>query len=131
MVYHLSPVDMEDSSDGTAICVLHHACELITLNDGFGLGELSEEGLESVFKFVRKYLVSNSRKTSEIEQLTDVMNILIERSNPWLNFCLDELKPQSFCVRCGSNRHTTKNHGKNLSDFDKKVNELFFLNLTR
>ena len=62
--------------------VLHHSADLITLNDGYGFGNLSEEGLEANNKDIRNYLKLLSRKTSHLEQLTDVMSRLLERSYP-------------------------------------------------
>ena len=59
--------------------VLHHSEELIILNNGWSIGELSEEGLEANNKFIRKYLEERSRKTSPVDQLTDVMSRLLEK----------------------------------------------------
>ena len=62
--------------------VLHHSADLITLNDGYGFGNLLEESLEANNKDIRNYLKLLSRKTSHLEQLTDVMSRLLERSYP-------------------------------------------------
>ena len=59
--------------------VLHHSEELIILNNGWSIGELSEEGLEANNKFIRKYLEERSRKTSPVDQLTDVMSRLLAK----------------------------------------------------
>ena len=61
--------------------VLHHSADLITLNDGYGQGNLSEEGLEANNKDIRNYLKLLSRKTAHLEQLIDVMSRLLERSD--------------------------------------------------
>ena len=53
--------------------VLHHSAELIYLNEGWSLGALSEEPLESNNKFVRLYLEQYPRKSSPYLQLTDTM----------------------------------------------------------
>ena len=62
--------------------LIHHATELIMLNDGYGLGELSEEGLEAANKHIRKFLETHARKTSPQDQMVDVMSRLLERSHP-------------------------------------------------
>ena len=62
--------------------LLHHSAELIQHNSGWALGELSEEAPESNNKFIRNYMETHSRKTSPTDQITDVMNRLLERSNP-------------------------------------------------
>ena len=59
---------------------LHHSAELITQNDGHGLGSFSEECLETNNKDIRNYLQFLSRKTDPLNQISDVMARLIERS---------------------------------------------------
>ena len=61
---------------------LQHSAELISVNDGYGLGNLSEECLEANNKDIRNYLQFLSRKTDPVHQLTDVMARLLERSDP-------------------------------------------------
>ena len=63
---------------------LHHSLELISLNDGYGLKNLSEECLESNNKDIRNYLQFLSRKTSPVVQFTDVMSRLLECSDSWI-----------------------------------------------
>ena len=111
--------------------LLHHAPELILLNDGFGLGEVSEEGLEASFKYIKKYLKQRSRKTSEIDQLTDIFNRLTERSTPLINHRLQRVRPKSHCIQCGSNRHTLRSHPHTLGQYDVIANELIRLNVSR
>ena len=60
--------------------LIHHAPELVARNSGFGLGDLSEEGLEATNKLIRKFAVSRARQTDPLLQLTDVMNRLLELS---------------------------------------------------
>ena len=64
--------------------VLHHSYELVIQNDGYSLGALSEEALESNNKFIRRYAELLSRKTSPLDQLTDVMARLLEKSDPYI-----------------------------------------------
>ena len=53
--------------------LLHHSSELIHLKEGWSLGTLSEEALESINKYVRRYLEQYAWTTSPILQLTDAM----------------------------------------------------------
>ena len=95
--------------------LLHHSSELISLNDGYALGALSEEGLEATNKFIRRYLELLSRKTSPVDQLTDVMSRLLERSHPSItsNTCLIKKPKKSIiCLHCDSKDHKTSQHGK-------------------
>ena len=64
---------------------LHHSPELISLHDGYGLGSLSEECLEANNKDIRNYIQFLSRKRDPVDQLTDVMVRLLERSDPAIN----------------------------------------------
>ena len=64
--------------------VLHHSLELIMLNEGRGLGDLSEEALEANNKYVRRYSELLSRKASLNQHLEDVMERLLERSDPFV-----------------------------------------------
>ena len=74
-------------------------------------GALSEEGLEAANKHIRQYLELFFRKTCPISQLTDVMNRLLEHSNPIVlhqkEFILQKKRKDIVCLECGSLRHTT------------------------
>ena len=61
---------------------VHHSTELIGLNDGYSLGSLSEEGLEAANKHIRVYLETHARKTTNHDQIFDVMSRLLKRSHP-------------------------------------------------
>ena len=104
--------------------VLHHSNELIQKNNNTGLGELSEEALEAN-KYVRRYLELHSRKNSPINQHTDVMNLLLERSHPKI---VDKynIRPSVFCNTCGSKKHSTKKHDKAVAydDYDLTVHDI-------
>ena len=63
---------------------LSHSADLIELNNGYGLGELSEEALEANNKYIRIYASTRARKTSADDQCQDVMARLLERSDPFL-----------------------------------------------
>ena len=93
--------------------LLHHSAELIQLNNGYGLGLLSEEGLEATNKHIRRYLELLSRKTCPIQQLTDVMHRLLERSNPMIihrKEMMNKKCKELVCLECGSHHHSTRGH---------------------
>ena len=97
--------------------LLHQSPELIALNDGYALGFLSEEGLEATNKFIRRYLELLPRKTSPVDQMTDVMSRLLERSHPSItsNKCLlKKSKSNTICLHCDSTVHKTAQHDKNI-----------------
>lgn len=91
---------------------VHHSTELMILNGGYGLGALSEEGLESNNKDIRNYLETHSRKTSPVNQLMDVMNRLLERSDPLIAHRVHSDHIMRRCKVCGSHEHTVRSHGR-------------------
>ena len=91
---------------------VHHSTELMILNGGYGLGSLSEEGLEANNKDIRNYLESHGRKTSSIDQLTDVMIRLLERSDPVIAQRVHSDHVMRRCKLCGSCEHTVRSHGR-------------------
>ena len=91
---------------------LHHGVELISRNDGYGLGSLSEECLESNNKDIRNYLQFLSRKTSPIAQMTDVMSRLLERSDPRILQLVSKSQPRKYCTECGATDHTIRSHSR-------------------
>ncbi|KAI6659635.1 hypothetical protein LOD99_14558 [Oopsacas minuta] len=65
--------------------LLAHAPEIISMfNDGHGLENLSEEGLEASNKYIRRYRDRLARKFSFEENLKDVFVRLISHSDPML-----------------------------------------------
>ena len=99
--------------------VLHHSPELIALNGGYALGALSEEGLEASNKFIRRFLELLSRKTSPVDQMTDVISRLLERSHPSVtsNRCFikkTKSKRKTICLHCDSGDHKTFQHDKKI-----------------
>ena len=62
--------------------ILAHGWEVIQLNQGFGLGDLSEEGLEALNKLIREMRCHGSRKDSTVNNFTDTFNHLWDRSRP-------------------------------------------------
>ena len=99
---------------------LHHSVELIGLNDGHGLGALSEECLEANNKDIRNYLQFLSRKISPIAQLTDVMSRLLERSDPVISQLSARVHRKKYCTECGATDHTIRSHAR-LFNLPKKL----------
>ncbi|KAI6647514.1 hypothetical protein LOD99_8779 [Oopsacas minuta] len=65
--------------------LLAHAASIISdYNDGYGLEQLSEEGLESSNKLLRRFRERLSRKFSFEENLKDVFSRIICQSDPIL-----------------------------------------------
>ena len=62
--------------------VLAHSWEVVRANDSFGLGGLSEEGLEALNKNIREIRDSGARKDSTLHNMTDTYNHLWDRSRP-------------------------------------------------
>ena len=109
-----------------------YALDLVAMNGGRGLGELSEEALEGNNKYIRQFLEQNSRKTSPNDQLIDVMGCLLERSDPYLlERKLSYQQKQSSCTTCDSKKHSTKCHVKatTLDEYDELVNNILKLSL--
>ena len=73
---------------------------------------LSEEGLEANNKDIRNYLESFCRKTDPLEQLTDVMYRLLERSDPVVLKSISRQRSRKKCTECGSREHTIRSHAR-------------------
>ena len=86
--------------------VRHHSTELIGLNDGYSLGTLSEEGLEAVNKHIHVYLKTHARKTTNHDQIFDVMSSLLERSHPDVLKNKLQFKKPLKCLECGAKTHS-------------------------
>ena len=110
--------------------VLHHSYELIIQNNGYSLGSLSEEALEANNKYIRRYAEMFSRKTSPLDQITDVMSRLLEKSDPYIIKQQMNFRPQKrSCIERGSTRHLSKRHGENADDsYDCVVKDILFKN---
>ena len=62
--------------------ILAHSWEVMELNNGFGLGDLSEEGLEALNKRIRSRREHGARKTSTLANFMDCYNHMWDRSRP-------------------------------------------------
>ena len=80
----------------TAHMVLGHSFQLIDLNDGYGLGQMSEQGLEGLNKLVRRFSERFARQKSLDANIADVIHRLQVLSNP----SLMAFKRKPFCRRC-------------------------------
>ena len=77
--------------------ILGHSWEVMTNNMSYGLGNVSEEGLESINKFIRHLRTRGARKTSTVHNFTDVFGHLWDRSRPILTAIerkISKKKPQ-------------------------------------
>ena len=62
--------------------ILAHSPEVIQLNNGYGLGDGSEEGLEALNKYIRSMREHGARKVNTESNFEDVFNHLWDRSRP-------------------------------------------------
>lgn len=86
--------------------VLAHSWELIQFNDGHGLGNLDESGLEACNKILRSIRKTLSRKISQDANLTDTLHRLWLASDPVVN--AERVKSKSFCKICQVRGHHTR-----------------------
>ena len=87
----------------TVHALLAHGWELISLNDGIGLGQYTEGGLENNNKFLRFYRRNLARKVSQSTNLEDCLTRLWLRSDPKMR----DAGPKANCSRCKSTGHFT------------------------
>ena len=84
--------------------LLAHSEERIRLNDGFGLGKFTEEGLEATHKDLRKVREILARKTCLKDNIRDVFKYLFTRSDPLVRTYRKVLE----CRMCGEKGHTIR-----------------------
>ena len=88
----------------TVHMVLGHIWQLIALNDGYGLGQMTEQGLEGMNKLIRRFSERFARHVSLEANMVDVMHRLQTLSNPLLM----TYQREKFCNRCKTrNDHWT------------------------
>ena len=83
--------------------LLGHSWELIAMNGNYGLGTLSEGGIEASNKFLRRYRIQLARKRSQHDNLTDCARRLWLDSDPVLNAILTNNLPT--CRKCQLKGH--------------------------
>ena len=86
--------------------LLAHSWELIDRNDDKGLKCFDESGLEANNKVLRSIRLNLSRKTSQTENLEDVINRLWLGSDPVVNNIRLQARP--FCKHCKEYGHSTR-----------------------
>jgi hypothetical protein len=84
--------------------VLAHTAERIRMNGMYGMGDLSEEGLETLHKLVRRFCKMLARKTNLLDNLTDVFAHLWIRSDPVIR----SKKKTLECTHCSGFGHTKR-----------------------
>ena len=101
------PVDlMWISVPPTLHKLLAHSWELIEMNDGRGLKCFDESGLEANNKILRSIRLKLARKTSQADNLDDVINRLWLGSDPKINHI--RLQAQPYCKHCSEYGHSTR-----------------------
>jgi hypothetical protein len=72
--------------------ILGHGWERVQMNHNMGLGDISEEGLEALNKFIRYFRERGARTTSTADNFLDTFNHLWQRSSPILHDLFREKK---------------------------------------
>ena len=88
----------------SAHIVLGHSAELIEQNDGKGLLNFTECGIEANNKFLRQYRMNYARKTCQFDNLSDCINRLWDKSDPMLLKVRERLQ----CAHCKEKGHTIR-----------------------
>ena len=83
-----------------------HLEEKIRANNGYGLKQYSEENLEALHKICRKYREELARKTSNEDNLRDVLRRLNFRSDPIIRAFEEKQKKCGFCYEVGHYKTT-------------------------
>ena len=86
--------------------LLGHSWELIILNEGCGLKNLDESGLEGNNKILRSIRQNLARKTSQTANLVDTINRMWLGSDPQVNEV--RLQTQPFCKHCNEHGHSSR-----------------------
>ena len=106
--------------------ILAHAPEMVMLNEGCGLGELSEEALEGMHKKLRRIRSSKARTNDLQANIRDTWTLLWLQSDP----VIKSHSPCLECSYCGEAGHTVRKHrggqeGVQISSDDKIVASYF------
>ena len=83
---------------------LGHSWQVMERNGSRGLGHLSEEGLEALHKLVRRYRLTNARKTSLSDAIQDIMTRLLIRSDPTVRAAARVIT----CSNCSETGHSVR-----------------------
>lgn len=105
---------------------LAHSAERIRFNDSKGLGNCSEEGLESLHKYVRKFRSVLARKTSLSDNLSDVFSHLFIRSDPIIR-SQKRLLECSVCSVIGHTKRSCPSLAQTYSSSDDAIVKNLFV----
>ena len=72
--------------------ILAHGTDRIEINGGFGLGDISEERLESLNRWIGKTDDGGARADSSLHRFTYIYNHLKDRSRKTIVYLPDNLK---------------------------------------
>ena len=84
--------------------LLAHTAQRIRMNGGYGMGDFSEEGLETIHKYVRRYRELLARKNNLFNNIYDTWRALMVRSDPVIR----SRKRKITCSVCKSEGHTKR-----------------------
>ena len=111
----------------TVHSLLAHGWELISFNDGKGLGEYTESGLEHNSKFLRFFRQNLARKVNQSANLEDCLTRHWLPSDPLIR----EAAPKPSCSRCPFSQHYTVSCPKKIRPHvhSSQTMDEFFLSL--
>ena len=84
--------------------VLAHSAERIIRNEGYGLKDISEQGLEGLHKILRNVRKDLSRKCDLYSQIQDVVKFMWTQSDPQVRAMRRRLE----CSNCLGESHTKR-----------------------
>ena len=85
--------------------VLGHSAELFEENGNRGLRNFTESGLEANNKFLQQYRINEARKTKQLDNLSDCINRLRDKSDPMVMRSMERLSCK-HCKRAGHTIHS-------------------------
>ena len=107
--------------------IIEHGLNEVLLNEDH-MSESPEEGLKGNNKIFEIILKGFVEKYSIINQVTGVMNRLLERSDPRISKKLSKNGQKKGCIECGLMDHTIRSHTRKYSlprgNFDSEFNEI-------
>ena len=86
--------------------LLAHSSERIHANSNYGLGALSEEGIESVHKMIRRFREHGARKSGLRENLEDTFRHWWIQTDPKIQSSLKQYQCQT-CTKHKNSKNTS------------------------
>ena len=114
--------------------LLAHGWELVKANNGLGLGEYTEQGLENNHKFLRYYRQHLARKNSQSNNLDDCLIRLWLKSDPKVRATAPEPKCNQckmtghFTISCGTKRTEDSQSTSVVKTMDEHFLNILFVN---